>query len=128
MKIMNANLVALALGLGAFGLPAFAQARETAASPYIQLYLKSWEMKKLEVDVARITQANEARVLERLRPLVGQGVISKQRFEEQLIKVEIAQLEVDNRGAEAAQAQSLYEVNKLRIENGLEVEICPEGE
>ena len=128
MKIMNANLMVLALGLGAFGLPALAQVRETEPSPYIQLYLKSWEMKKLEVDVARIELANEARVLERLRPLVGQGVISKQRFEEQLIKVEIAQLEVDNRGAKASQAQSLYEVNKLRVENGLEVEICPEGE
>lgn len=126
MKILNVQLMVLALGLGALGLPVLAQAQ--GRSPYTQVYLKSWEIKKLHVDIARIELAHEARVLERLRPLIAQGVISRQTFEEQEIKTEVARLEVDNRSAEAAQAESLYEVNKLRIDNGLEVPVCPEGE
>jgi multidrug resistance efflux pump len=118
----------LALASGAVTLPAFAQKESLATSPYIQLYAASLQQAKLEVDVARLTLANEEKLLERYRSLVAQGVFSRQKFEEQAIKVEVARLEVDNLSARAAQAQSLFEVNKLRVENGLEVSVCPEGE
>jgi multidrug resistance efflux pump len=123
-----AKRVILALVSGAFSFPAFAQRTESTTSPYIQLYAANWAQAKLEIDVARITLANETRLLERYRPLVAKGFLSQQKFEEQSIKVEVAKLEVDNLVARAAQAQSLYEVNKLRIENGLDVPVCPEGD
>jgi multidrug resistance efflux pump len=128
VKIMNVNIVVLALASGAFALPAAAQIQENLTSPYIRLYAANWQQAKLEIEVARIALANESKLLERYRTLVSQGIISRQTLEAQSIKVDIARLEVDNWNAIVAQAQSLYEVNKLRVENGLDVPVCLEGE
>ncbi len=110
--------------VAAHGQYAFSQ----NTSPYLRLYQAKSKADKLETEVARISLNNEKKSLERLRPLVSRGVISRQQFEEQQIKVDIAKLEVDNLEAVSSQSDSLLYVNKLRIENGLEVPICPEGE
>lgn len=106
----------------AFSSQAFAE------SPYTTLYKARMYAAESEVAQAKIELDFENRVLTRLWPLVQQGVISRQKYEEQAVKTEVAKIEVDNRKAKATQAQTLFEVNQLRIENGLEVPVCPEGE
>lgn len=123
MKI--AILAALLVWGAAVLSPAAAQDND---SPYLTLYLKRWEIAKLEVERARIELANEERTLERYRPLVARHVISRQRFEAQELAVQVARLEVDELRARASEAESLYDVTRLRIENGLDVPVCPEGE
>ena len=111
-----------------FALLLAGSARSQELSAYVQIYQQQWEIDKLEVASAKIVLANSSKNLERFRPLIADGVISQQAFEQEAIKVELAQIEVDRRSAAAAESQSLFEVNKLRIDNGLEVSICPEGE
>ncbi len=106
----------------AFSYQAFAE------SPYTTLYKARLYAAQSEVGAAQVELEFENRVLARLWPLVQQGVISKQKYEEQAVKTEVAKIEVANLKAKASQAQSLFEVNQLRIENGLEVPVCPEGE
>jgi multidrug resistance efflux pump len=120
-----AILAALLVWGAAVLSPAAAQDND---SPYLTLYLKRWEIAKLEVERARIELANEERTLERYRPLVARHVISRQRFEAQELAVQVARLEVDELRARASEAESLYDVTRLRIENGLDVPVCPEGE
>jgi multidrug resistance efflux pump len=110
------------------GLLLSTQAFAQSQSPYLKLYQARLEAAEQSVEEAQISLEFENKSLARLRPLLDQGIISQQRFEEQSIKVEVAKLNVDNLRAQASQAEALFEVNKLRIDNGLEVPVCPEGE
>ena len=106
-----------------FGTQALAQ-----QSPYLKLYQARLTGAEQSVAEAKIDLDFENKLLTRLRPLVSEGIISKQRYDEQDIKTQVARIAVDNLNAEASQAKALFDVNKLRIDNGLEVPVCPEGE
>jgi multidrug resistance efflux pump len=113
-----------ALLVGSLAMPAFAQ----DSNPYVHIYLKRWEIAKLQAQREAIELAYEERMLQRLQSLVARGVISRQQVEVQEINVQSARLRKENYEGKAAEAQALYAVNKLRVQNGLEVSVCPEGD
>ena len=104
------------------------RAFEELESPYITIYGKGLEITLIAVERQRIVLANEQRNLERYRYLLNQRVISQQIFDEHQTRVNVALVAVDDLRAKAAQQQALYDIVKLKVDNGLEVAVCPEGD
>lgn len=110
------------------GLSAAISSTAWAASPYVELYAKIWQLRNLEAEKEELVLRNEEKVLQRYRPLVAQGVITRQRFEEQQALVDTLRMQVESLRARGAESEALYELTRLKVENGFEVEVCPEGE
>ena len=124
LKYLSAFLAFAIVAESSFSLQALADSK----NPYVEIYAARAEIAKLEIERQDFLVAKEQKVLERLRPLVANGIISRQQFGSQEVILQKARVVRSNLQVKTAQAQALSRVNSLRIDNGLEVSICPEGD
>ena len=123
-KVLFLALSVLALGsLGVRG----ARADDEDRNPYMVVYYNNWQIAELEVQEEQVNLANEEVNLARYEQLWESRAISRQQLEEQRLKTDTIRFNVDTLEAKAAEKRQLYIVNRARVDNGLEVPICPEG-
>lgn len=123
-KIVFFALSVLALGsLSVRG----ARADDEDRNPYMVVYYNNWQIAELETQEEQVNLANEEVNLARYEQLWESRAISLQQLEEQRLKTDTIRFNVDTLEAKAAEKRQLYIVNRARVDNGLEVPICPEG-
>lgn len=105
--------------------PTQSMAQAQNSNPLVEIYEQQWRMDQLEIKKYRLQLAFEERTLQRYKRLHDQRVLSRQQVEEQEIIVDTARLDIEVAQRKAAESESLVEVTRLRVENGLEVDICP---
>lgn len=102
-------------------------ARADDRNPYMVVYYNNWQIAELEMQSEQVNLENEELNLARYQQLWETRAISRQQLEEQELKTETIRFEVDTLAAKAAEKRELYKVNRARVDNGLEVPVCPEG-
>lgn len=101
---------------------------ESSPSPYLTIYAKGLEITKIAVERQRIVLANEERNLARYAYLLSRKVIAQQIYDAQKTRVDVSRVSVADLKAKVAQQQALYNIVKLKVDNGLEIAVCPEGD
>lgn len=127
-KIKNASLIFFAaLAFGRTGARS-AHAAESTRNPYLVIHFNNWKIAEIEAQEESINLTNEEINLTRFEELARVGALPSQDLEQQKLKTDTIRYRYEALLAKAVEKRELYNVNRIRFENGLQVPFCSEGD